>query len=855
MESWILEAIAKGDLSLNDRMEIVRKAVSARFNHGPGGYCYTSIVFDDFVVIEKDGKLWRVDLTWNGGTVTLTGDPVPGVAFTSFQTEARQAARNLATRAEGQVLHILPDNDGKELKEGEQPAFTGKRWSVLIIQEGLSKNRNNYGRKVLTKAAPKYEGAKIYEDHAETPRRFGRSVKETVGFMKGVRPAVINIEPTSQEADAQAIFALAATAVITKASVRQEMLEAYQEGNPNLFGFSHDAMCRSVTVMDEQQVPFYDVTEIESVASVDLVTNPAAGGRVLRLVANDTVAHSLTEDGNMLKKMIEAIRNSGNADLKAKLEALGATPNEDQVLAIFEAIAKAKPATEAAPATQPTPAGTQPAEQPAATTPKAGAPAQTTEAVAAPAPAPPAGGVKTVQVNEAEWLEVRQTGRKSFLREALATCSIPQESKDQIRKRFEAEFTAGLIPTEAAITGAIKESVDMFAAIAERTGISMPAVGIPRFEVVKGRKDKMVEALDDFFGVRKDDKVKGGYRVAQAHEAKDLMSFRQLYADFTGDRNVTGLLREATRLTEALDTTSFGEILGDSVTRRMLAEYNAGPQAQWRGTIADVVPLSDFRTQRRMRFGGYGNLATVAQGAPYAAMTSPTDEEATYAAAKRGGTEQLTLEMIANDDVGAIRRIPTKIARAAGQTLYEFVFDFMRTNAAIYDATALSHTNHGNASTTALSKTQLEAGRVAMKKQADMSNSKRIGLAARYLWLPTDLEELGFWLTTSDKALPDTTIPGTAASGAPNFQRKVGIIANVVDYWTDTNNWWLTSAVQDTPMIEIGFLGGREEPELFIQDQPNVGSMFSNDVLTYKARHIYGGAVVEYRGFFGGIVA
>ena len=42
----------------------------------------------------------------------------------------------------------------------------------------------------------------------------------------------------------------------------------------------------------------------------------------------------------------------------------------------------------------------------------------------------------------------------------------------------------------------------------------------------------------------------------------------------------------------------------------------------------------------------------------------------------------------------------------------------------------------------------------------------------------------------------------------------------------------------------FGFLGGREEPELFVQDMPNVGSMFSNDKLTYKIRHIYGGNVL-----------
>jgi len=59
----------------------------------------------------------------------------------------------------------------------------------------------------------------------------------------------------------------------------------------------------------------------------------------------------------------------------------------------------------------------------------------------------------------------------------------------------------------------------------------------------------------------------------------------------------------------------------------------------------------------------------------------------------------------------------------------------------------------------------------------------------------------------------------------------------------------------DVPTIEIGFLNGREEPELFVQDEPTNGSMFSNDKITYKVRHIYGGAVLDYRGLQGNVVA
>lgn len=54
----------------------------------------------------------------------------------------------------------------------------------------------------------------------------------------------------------------------------------------------------------------------------------------------------------------------------------------------------------------------------------------------------------------------------------------------------------------------------------------------------------------------------------------------------------------------------------------------------WR-QLANIVNVADFRSQERTRFGGYGDLPAVAQGADYAALASPTDEKATYAVAKK----------------------------------------------------------------------------------------------------------------------------------------------------------------------------------------------------------------------------
>jgi hypothetical protein len=786
-----------GDTSLNDRMDAVRSAVSRAYNSGPGEYCYTEVVFDDYVILRKSSspgqrdKLWKVPYSIaDDGMVTLAGAP----------TEVR-VAYTPVKEAIGQVFGPLEE-------AGAAP--TGKKWSVLVIQEGLSKNRNHYGRKALKEAVSLYDGARIYLDHEEGGRRFGRSTKDLAGFIKDPQPVLLS---GGQEADATPIFAIAGTAIVTKREVREELLDAWSEGKSDLFGLSHDIDGESVVTMSPQG-PFNDVTRIDRVKSVDFVTNPAAGGRVLRLVASDTPNEDLT----MLTQLIEAIKASGRPDLVAKLEALGATPTSDAVLAIHQQLIEAL--------RTPTPK---------------------------PAPAAPAATQvgTSVTIEEAELLEMRRDGAAHFLESSLAGCALPAQVKDHLRKRFLRTFTEATrqtLPSKADITAAIGEQVELFGQLAEAK-VVLPAAGLARIEVTKGHRDQIVEAFDAFFGVKQE--ANGTVKLV----GQKLTSFRELYIQATGDARVTGQKTEAVRLTEALDSTTFDQILGDSITRRMVAEYQQASQAQWRGTIADVVPVSDFRTQRRMRLGGYPNLAIVGQGSPYPALTSPSDEEATYTPAKRGGTEQITREMILNDDVGVIRRIPQRLARAAAQTLYEFVFDFMRTNATIYDTVALAAAGHGNNITTsALSSSQLTTLRNRMKTQTDMSNGKRLGLSAKYLWVPTELEELAFQITMASRAVPDSGLTAQAEPAAPNFVQKIGVEARVVDYWTDTNNYWLTGDISQTPMIEIGFIGGREEPELFVQDQPSVGSLFSNDQITYKLRHEYGGGVLDYRGFAGGIV-
>jgi len=66
---------------------------------------------------------------------------------------------------------------------------------------------------------------------------------------------------------------------------------------------------------------------------------------------------------------------------------------------------------------------------------------------------------------------------------------------------------------------------------------------------------------------------------------------------------------------------------------------------------------------------------------------------------------------------------------------------------------------------------------------------------------------------------------------------------------TDANNWYVAADPWSIPTLEIGFLGGKEAPEIFMDEN------FERDVIRYKGRVVFGGAVMDYRGFYGSIVA
>lgn len=400
---------------------------------------------------------------------------------------------------------------------------------------------------------------------------------------------------------------------------------------------------------------------------------------------------------------------------------------------------------------------------------------------------------------------------RTAMREAVRGSKLPEKAQDKLIKQLEADTAL----TTAKFQEAISEEREYLASFTESGHVR----GLGGGDGTVGAKG-IAEMLDKLLD--RDD--------------NEVISLKECYQEATGDKRITGRLRDC-RFAEALDTDSFPILLGDAVNRRVLTMYKENQRYElWRQIVSDIVPLNDFRERNNVMFGGFGDLPVVAEKAAYVGLDEPTELAEKYGPVKRGGVVSVSLEMIKNDDAGMVMKIPQSVVTAAKRTLNKFVLDIIRLNPVMSDTKALFHADHGNLGTAAFAKPAYLVARLAMMKQADHDTGEAMGLTPHILLLPADLEEAAFEAFRRDTNLD------------PDFAQSSMPLIRPVPYWTDVNDWALICDPAEHPTIEVGFMDGKQEPEMFIQDSPTAGSMFTNDMVTYKIRHIYGGSPSSWKG-------
>ncbi|MCX5888069.1 MAG: hypothetical protein NTY36_01290 [Deltaproteobacteria bacterium] len=668
----------------------------------------------------------------------------------------------------------------------------GYEWLVSLISAGLAKSGTFYPPEVLREAAPLFEGVRAFKRSDDDHlKEKGASVENIVGWHDQVQ---------FQEADGGRLvshFHVAGDAPWLAVKMRQ----AWNQGKTDLLGFSIVADGRaSLRRQDGRMVRYAEA--ITKVDAVDPVLNASAGGQIIRMIQADGAGTGGKDEMEFIERMIKMIEAERPELLQGKDQA---NLKEEEVMTLFREAMKTKvPEADRAKAKEQKDL------------------------------------LERIEQSEARFQEAEC---RNLLSTKLVACGLPEITQTKLRK----DFTARKIFTEAKLDQGIKDEREYLASFHEAAGLK----GFAPAAAGAAEQDKVIAGLDGFF-FQTDQKLKD-LKVPR------FKSFREAYVMITGDRLVTGRLGDAkglTRFKEALGTDSWAQIFGDSMYRRLLAEYNLPQYQSWRLIASDIVPVQDFRQNYRMRVGGYGDLPHVGQHDNYLELASPNDQEIGYAVDTLGGLEFLSRRMIIDDQVGAIRRIPINLARAAARTLFKDFFGIFVANPVMGYTPAEAGGNkplfdnaHGNLGSTAMSAAGLTATRVAMRSQTSFDGNDVLGLVPRYLLGPNELEEMMFELTKSGLKVP--------ASGEltdlPTLH--TGLDYLVLDFWNDATDWVAVADPKDIPTIEVGFLQGREEPEIFIQDQPQQGYMFSSDKLAYKLRFEYGILPLEHRGFFKHVVS
>ena len=448
----------------------------------------------------------------------------------------------------------------------------------------------------------------------------------------------------------------------------------------------------------------------------------------------------------------------------------------------------------------------------------------------------------TTQTTDARLAEAEaKLACMTTLNERLDTAALPAALTRKLRRRF-----AGQTFTTEVLEQAVQDEVETVRALtgsangvrgagAEKTRVSMGAAGAERGLAA-------IEAgLARLLGVRD---------AAADEPVPAWSSIREAYVQITGDAEIRGAMRpELSLVREANEVTTsvLNHALANAISKRLVQDYGAQPQ-DWKKFCA-IRAIRDYKPQYRVLLHDFSALGTVNENAAYTNLAWDDTRE-TYTPAKRGNLVVVTREAILNDDLEAVRRIPTKLAIAAATTINEFVYGLFTGNPTLADTTKVfddgSQTTHKNRGTAALSAASLQAAITQMMKQTN-SAGKRLGLKPRYLLLPPDL----YW--TAVTILNSTLLPGSQNNDANPLQGMLEPI--VVPQFSDAKDYYLMADPAQSECLEVGFINGQETPELLVQDNPTAGSVFTNDAISYKVRWEFGGGWLDYRGAYWADVA
>lgn len=362
-------------------------------------------------------------------------------------------------------------------------------------------------------------------------------------------------------------------------------------------------------------------------------------------------------------------------------------------------------------------------------------------------------------------------------------------------------------------------------------------------------------------------------RVIERIPDHDLREARSLIRrTFDGDRWA------ALAFNEAMSTSDFPLIFGDTIDRMLLGAYAEFPSDF--EAFVKVATVRDFRSVSRYGIdGAEGQLTKTKQGAEYREVKLDESRDQ-YAVEKYGQRLPLLWEDLINDDLDAFRDIPLRHGRAARRTEWRQVTElFVGANG---PHTSLYKGDHKNqiipangaqATNPALSVSGLQDAFTVIGKMVD-KDSEPIMFDGFVLVVPPALEVTARNILNATEIRPKTEGGSTTAQELITRNWMAGRLTLVVDPYipivastaNGSTSWFLFArATSGRPALEFGRLRGHEQPEVWVKSPnalrvgggtvgPESGD-FDTDSIAYRVRHVMGGAQLINTGGFRSTVA
>lgn len=300
------------------------------------------------------------------------------------------------------------------------------------------------------------------------------------------------------------------------------------------------------------------------------------------------------------------------------------------------------------------------------------------------------------------------------------------------------------------------------------------------------------------------------------------------------------------QIREAIGVGAWDSIMLNAMHKRLLKGWTqVMERLHWQKLVSFVKPVADFRSQYALQVGDFTTLDVVPEKGAYTDAEF-TDDRASYSIQKYGKLFGMGYESMTNDDLGVLSGMVQRFGGASARTIEKYIiYTLIDQNPTAYDGYSLfDSTNRTQSnklgSSKALAHDTLEAALELMASFTDLDGNY-LDIAAKYLLVnPAQKYDARRLLNSNQK-------PGT---GNNDINAHEGELELLVSSWVTSGQWYLVADPAQVDTIEAGFLGGRQEPEVF-EENPQSGHAFAYDEKRYKGRVVFGAVPTDWRGFVG----